>query len=85
MSISLALSISLLFISLLQLINGAQFLNITPLFLLSACLAVASAPAPVIVFLTLASIYVSPQSHKLDYNIVVLNVMSLLVVYTPTD
>ena len=30
---SLALSISVLLISLLQLINGAQFLNVTPLFL----------------------------------------------------
>ena len=40
---SLALSISILFISLLQLINGVQFLNITCLCLSSACLAAASA------------------------------------------
>ena len=38
-SISLALSISVLFISLLQLRNGAQFSNITPLFLSYPCLA----------------------------------------------
>ena len=46
---SLALSISVLFISPLQLMNGTQFLNITSLFLSSAILAVASSPAPVIV------------------------------------
>ena len=57
LSISLALSISVLFISLLQLTNGAQFLNIAPLFLSSACLAAASAPALVIVILPLTSMY----------------------------
>ena len=46
--ISLALSISILFISLFQLINGAQFLNITPLFLSSARFAASSSPPPVI-------------------------------------
>ena len=49
MSISLALSICVLFISLMQLVNGAQFLNATPLSLSSACLAAALYPAPVIV------------------------------------
>ena len=43
---SLALSTCVLFISLMQLVNGVQFLNATPLS--SACLAAASAPAPVI-------------------------------------
>ena len=38
-SISLSLSTSVLFISLIQLVNEAQFLNATPLFLSSACLA----------------------------------------------
>ena len=46
---SLALSTSVLFISLMQLVKGAQFLNVTPLSLSSACLAVVSAPAPVII------------------------------------
>ena len=32
----------------MQLTNGAKFLNATPLFLLSACLAAAPFPAPVI-------------------------------------
>ena len=50
-SISLALSTSVLFISHLQLINGSQFLNITLLFLSSPCLAAAASPAPVIVIL----------------------------------
>ena len=56
---SLALSISVLFISLLQLIIGAQFLKITHLFLSSTSLAAASSTAPVIVILPLASIYTS--------------------------
>ena len=56
---SLALSICVLLISLIQLINGAQFLNITPLFLSSACLAAASAPVPAIVFFPLTRIYAS--------------------------
>ena len=59
MSISLALAISALFISLLELINGVQFLNITPLFLSSAYLVAASSPALVIVILPLISIYAS--------------------------
>ena len=46
---SLALSICVLLILLIQLVNGAQFLNITNLCLSSACLAAASFPAPVIV------------------------------------
>ena len=40
-SMSIALCISVLFILLLQLVNGAQFLNITSLFLSPACLAAA--------------------------------------------
>ena len=55
-SISLALSISVLFISLLQLIKGVHFLNITPLFL-STCLAAASSPAPVIFIVPLTSMH----------------------------
>ena len=50
---SLALSICVLLISLIQLINGAQFLNTTPLSLSSAFLAGASFPAPTIVVLNL--------------------------------
>ena len=46
---SLALSTYVLFISLMQLVNGAQFLNATPLSLSSACLAATSALLPVIV------------------------------------
>ena len=53
---SLALSICVLLISLIQLINGAQFLNITLLFLSSACLAAASFPAPAIVIFPLTRI-----------------------------
>ena len=56
---SLALSTCVLFISLMQLVKGAQFLNATPLSLSSACLAAASAPSPVIVILPLTKIYAS--------------------------
>ena len=56
---SLALSTCVLFISLIQLVNGAQFLNTTPLSLSSACQAAASSPAPVIVIVPLTKIYAS--------------------------
>ena len=46
MSMSLALSTCVLFISLIQLIKGAQFLNDTPLPLSSARLATSSPPLP---------------------------------------
>ena len=56
---SLALSTCVLFISLMQIIKGAQFLNATPLSLSSACLAAALSPSPVIVILPLTRIYAS--------------------------
>ena len=56
---SLALSICVLLISLIQLVNGAQFLNITTLSLSSACLAAASFPVPVIEIVPLTRIYAS--------------------------
>ena len=65
---------SVLSILLMHLVNGAQFLNVTPLFLSSACFTAASTPAPVIVIVPLTSIYESP---KLDLSIVVLNLISL--------
>ena len=56
---SLALSTCVLFISYMQLVNGAQFLNATPLSHSSACLAAASAPCPAIVIVPLTRIYAS--------------------------
>ena len=56
---SLALSTCVLLISLMKLMNGTQFLNITPLFLLSICLAFALSPAPVIVTFHPTSMYAS--------------------------
>ena len=56
---SLALSICVLSISLMQLVNGAQFLNATPLSFSSARLAAALSPAPVIVIFPLTRIYAS--------------------------
>ena len=69
---------SVLFSLLIRLVNGAQFLNVTPLFLSSSCLAEAS-PAPVIVIVPLTSMYASAKSHKLDLSIAVLNLISLPV------
>ena len=56
---SLALSISVLFIMFMHLTNGAQFLNVTPLSLSSACLAAAASPAPVIVIVPFTIMYES--------------------------
>ena len=56
---SLALSISVLSFSLLQLVNGALFLNTTLLFLSSASRFATVSPAPVIVILPLTSSYAS--------------------------
>ena len=50
---------SVLFILLMHLVNVAQFLNVTPLSLSSACLAAESSLAPVIVIVPLTSIYES--------------------------
>ena len=50
---------SVLSILLMHLVNEAQFLNVTHLFLSSACLAVASSPAPVIVIVPLTIMYES--------------------------
>ena len=75
---------SILFILLMHLVNGAQFLNVTPLPLSSAYFAALSAPSPEIVIVPFTSMYESAQSHKLDLSIVVLNLISLPV-YVPLD
>ena len=50
---------SVLLILLTHLVNGAQFLNVTPLSFSSACSAAAIAPSPVIVIVPFASMYES--------------------------
>ena len=50
---------SVLFILLMYLVNGAQFLNVTPLFPSSACLTAALSPAPVIIIVPFTSTYES--------------------------
>ena len=62
-SIYFSLSISVLFISLMQSVNGTQFLSSSPLFLSSACLAAASATSPVTVIFFLTSTYPSQKLH----------------------
>ena len=61
----------------MQLVNGAQTFDITCLFLLSAALAVASAPDLVIAIVRLASMYVTLQPHPFDlvFVIVALNLI----------
>ena len=68
---------SVLFILLMHLVNRAQFLNVTPLFLSSARLAAASSPAQVIVIFPFTSMHESAESHGFDLSIVVLNLISL--------
>ena len=62
--------ICILFISLIQLVNRAQFLNTT-------CILLFHPPAAnaVTVIVPLTSIYESLQSYKLDLNIDVLNLI----------
>ena len=73
-----------MFILLIQLTNGAQFLNNTPLFLSSVYLAAALSPTPVIVIVPFTSTYASEKLHKLDLSILVLSLI-LLPVYVPHD
>ena len=70
---SSVLSACALLISLMQLVNGAQFLNITFLLVLFASASEATVLLTVIVSLT--RIYASLYSHKLDFNIIVLNLI----------
>ena len=72
----------------MQSVDGTQFLNITPLFLLSfsidvfICTAVLPAGGPtcsVIVVVPFTSIYASQKSNKLDFKIVALNLIWLLM------
>ena len=64
----------------MQLVNGAQFLNITFLLVLFAAAAVTAVLLTVIFPLT--SIYVSLQSRKLDLSIVVLSLTCLSEEYS---
>ena len=54
---SLALSTCVSFIMIMQLGNGAQLLNNTPLYISSARLGAALSPAPVIVIFPVTRIY----------------------------
>ena len=75
----LALTICVLFISLMQSVNGAQFLNTTSLHTLyelsPACCATDIVP--------LTTIYASLKSHKLDFNIEILNSILLSLLNVP--
>ena len=70
---SLSLSTCVLLISLMYLVNEAQFLNITFLLVLFASASTSAVLLTVIVLFT--RIYASLESHKLDFNIVVLNLI----------
>ena len=64
----------------MQLVNGAEFLDITFLLVLFA-----AAPEAVVltVIFPLTSIYASLESHKLDLSMAVLNLICLLGEYAP--
>ena len=75
-SVSWASSTCVLFISIIQLVNGAQFLKITFLFLLFSDVSCFDVSGTVIVPLTV--IYASLYSRKFDLIIEVLNLIWLL-------
>ena len=64
----------------MHLVNGAQFLNTTFLFLLVGATAV---PVLLTVLFPLTMIYASVKSHKLDLSIAVLNLIFLFGEYAP--
>ena len=72
-----------LFIAFMQLVNGAQFLNMT--YLLVLFTGAASAAMFGTIMVALASMYASLWSHKSDLVIEVLNLMSLLALYVSRD
>ena len=76
MSISLALSIFVLFISLMQSVNRAEFLIIIFFLLFEYCFFDWDCSH-------YKYIYASLQSHNPDFNIEVLNLIWLLVLYVP--
>ena len=75
----LTLSVGILFISLMQSTNGAKFLNVSSLFLLSAFLTFACASFPVIVKVLFSSVFASLHSQMLEFSIVVLKLIILVL------
>ena len=69
----------------MQSVNGAHFLNLTPLILSSYRFAVSSAPAPVIVMVPFTNMYSLLKSHKLDFNIEVSKLIWVLVLHVPRE
>ena len=67
----------------MQLVNGAQFLNITFLLVLFATAPAADVLSTIIVPLT--RMYASLYSHKLDFSVAVLNLICLLALYVPSE
>ena len=65
-----AISTKVLFIPLMQSVNGAQLLNVTCLLLLPSFVAATFAPAPVIFMVPLTIIYESLLSQRRHFNIV---------------
>ena len=80
-------SICVLFISLMQLVNGAQFLNTTsiplPVYLYYHYLYNMPATNAATVIVPLTSIYATLQSNKLDLNMEYLNLIWLFALYVP--
>ena len=68
-------------------VNGAQFFNITPLFPSSIAFFYipADASPPIIVIAPYTSRYASLQSHQIDFNILVSNLIWLFALYIPRE
>ena len=67
----------------MQLVNGAQFLNIILLLVLFAAAPTADVSSTVIVHLT--SMCASVLLHKLDFRIIVLNFIGFLALYVSPE
>ena len=80
---SFVFSTKALFILLMQLVNGAQFLNITCLSFLSAAVVATSAHFLTTVIVPFRSMYASLKSQRFDLSIVVWNLIWLSVLYVP--
>ena len=76
-SMSLELPTCVLLNSLVQSVNRTQFLNYWQLHLWLSCFLTDAIP--------LASMFGSLQSHKFEFNIEVLNMIWLLVLYVPRE
>ena len=75
----------ILFILLMNLVNGAQFFNVTFLFILSTFLVDASGHAPEIIIVSFTSMYTSVQLQIFGFSRIVSSMISPTGLYVPYD